>query len=43
VIGASDGVVSYDAEHHEVTKRYLHAGIARFVPSAEIVKMLAPA
>jgi isochorismate hydrolase len=42
VIIASDGVASYDLEHHEVSKRYLHAGIARFVPSAEIAKMLAP-
>jgi nicotinamidase-related amidase len=42
VIVASDCVASYDAEHHEVTKRYLDAGIARFVPSAEIAKMLAP-
>lgn len=41
VIVASDCVASYDAEHHEVTKRYLHAGIARFVPSDEIAKMLA--
>jgi len=42
VIVASDGVASYDVEHHEVTKRYLNAGIARFVSSAEIAKMLAP-
>src|SRR5262245_4068403 len=42
VLVASDCVASYDAEHHEVTKRYLDAGIARFVPSAEIAKMLAP-
>jgi nicotinamidase-related amidase len=42
VIVASDCVASYDAEHHEVTKRYLDAGIARFVPSAEIARMLAP-
>ena len=41
IIVASDCVASYDAEHHEVTKRYLHAGIARFVPSDEIAKMLA--
>jgi nicotinamidase-related amidase len=41
VIVASDGVASYDAEHHEVTKRYLDAGIARFVPSADIAKMVA--
>jgi nicotinamidase-related amidase len=42
VLIASDCVASYDAEHHEVTKRYLDAGIARFVPSAELAKMLAP-
>jgi nicotinamidase-related amidase len=42
VIVASDCVASYDAEHHEVTKRYLDAGIARFVSSAEIAKMLPP-
>jgi nicotinamidase-related amidase len=42
VIIASDCVASYDAEHHEVTKRYLDAGIARFVSSAEIAKMVAP-
>jgi len=42
VIIASDGVASYDLEHHEVTRRYLHAGIARFVPSAEIAKILTP-
>src|SRR5262245_47360841 len=41
VLVASDCVASYDEEHHEVTKRYLNAGIARFVPSAEIVKMVA--
>jgi nicotinamidase-related amidase len=40
VLVASDCVASYDAEHHEVTKRYLDAGIARFVPSAEIAEML---
>jgi nicotinamidase-related amidase len=42
VLIASDCVASYDAEHHEVTKRYLDAGIARFVLSAELAKMLAP-
>src|SRR5262245_10972349 len=42
VLVASDCVASYDAEHHEVTRRYLDAGIARFVPSAEIAKRLAP-
>src|SRR5262245_41013971 len=35
-------VASYDAEHHEVTRRYLDAGIARFVSSPEIAKLLAP-
>jgi len=42
VLIASDGVASYDAEHHEITKRYLNAGIARFVPTAELVRMLPP-
>lgn len=42
VLVASDCVASYDAEHHEVTRRYLDAGIARFVPSAEIAKLLVP-
>src|SRR5262249_29955318 len=42
VIVASDCVASYDAQHHEVTKRYLDAGIACFVPSGEIAKRLAP-
>lgn len=41
VILASDCVASYDPEHHEVTKRYLEAGIARFASNAEIGKMLA--
>jgi nicotinamidase-related amidase len=36
VMVASDGVATYDAEHHEVTKRYLDAGIARIISSAEI-------
>ena len=42
VLVASDCVASYDAGHHEVTKRYLDAGIARFQPSDEIAKMVAP-
>ena len=42
VMVASDCVASYDAEHHAVTKRYLDAGIARFVSSAELDKMLVP-
>jgi hypothetical protein len=42
VIVASDCVASYDAEHHEVTKRYLDAGIARFVSRDEIARMLPP-
>ena len=33
VLIASDCVASYDAEHHEVTKRYLDAGIARLMSS----------
>jgi len=40
VVVASDCVASYDSEHHEVTKRYLDAGIARFVPSDEIASSL---
>jgi nicotinamidase-related amidase len=40
VIIVSDGVASYDEQHHEITKRYLNAGIARFVLSAEIAQML---
>jgi isochorismate hydrolase len=42
VLVASDCVASYDAEHDEVTRRYLESGIARFVLSAEIAKLLAP-
>jgi nicotinamidase-related amidase len=42
VLVASDCVASYDAEHHEVTKRYLDAGIARFVSGTEIAKLLTP-
>jgi nicotinamidase-related amidase len=41
VLVASDCVSSYDAEHDEVTRRYLDAGIARFVSSAEIAELLA--
>jgi nicotinamidase-related amidase len=41
VLIASDCVASYDAEHHEVTKRYLNAGIARFASSAEIAQIMA--
>ena len=40
VIVASDCTASYDAEHDEVTRRYLDAGIAHFVSSAEIAQML---
>jgi nicotinamidase-related amidase len=40
VIVASDGVGSYDEEHHEVTKRYLDRAIARFLPSGEILELL---
>jgi len=40
VIVVSDGIASYDVEHHEITKRYLEGTIARFLPSAEIVKRL---
>jgi len=40
VLVVSDGVASYDAEHHEVTRRYLDGAIARFVPSNAIAEML---
>jgi nicotinamidase-related amidase len=40
VVVATDCVASYDTEHHEVTKRYLDAGIARFLSSDEIATML---
>jgi isochorismate hydrolase len=40
VLVVSDGVASYDAEHHEVTRRYLDGAIARFVPSNVIAEML---
>src|SRR5262245_27407637 len=42
VLVAVDGVASHDAEHHEVTKRYLHGKIARFLPSDEIAELLGP-
>lgn len=42
VVVASDCVASYDPEHHEVTKRYLDAGIARFVSGIEIAKLFPP-
>ncbi len=42
VLIASDCVASYDMEHHEVTVRYLGAGIARFASSQEIAKVLPP-
>lgn len=42
VVVASDCVASYDPEHHEVTKRYLDAGIARFVSGDEIAKSFPP-
>ena len=40
VIVASECVASYDEEHHEVTKRYLNGGIARFLSNAEIDELL---
>jgi nicotinamidase-related amidase len=40
VIVVSDGIASYDAEHHEITRRYLDGGIASFLPSAEVVTKL---
>ena len=40
VLVASDGIASYDLEHHEVTRRYLEGAIARFARSNEIIAML---
>ena len=40
VLVVSDGIASYDAEHHEVTSRYLEGAIARLVPSNEIAEMV---
>jgi nicotinamidase-related amidase len=40
VLVASDCVASYDAEHHEITRQYLHGKIARFLPSGEIAELL---
>jgi nicotinamidase-related amidase len=40
ILIASDGVSSYDAEHHEVTRRYLDGKIADFLPSSEIIRRL---
>lgn len=40
VIVASECIASYDEEHHEVTRRYLEQGIARFLTNSEIVKSL---
>ena len=40
VIVASECIGSYDAEHHEVSKRYLGGGIARVLSNAEILNVL---
>lgn len=40
VFVASECIASYDEEHHEVTRRYLEKGIARFLTNSEIVKSL---
>ena len=40
VLIASDCVASYDMEHHEMTMRYLGAGIARVMSGKEIAGML---
>ena len=40
VVLATEGIASYDDEHHEVTKRYLDGAIARLLPNNEIIKML---
>ena len=37
---ATEGIASYDDEHHEVTKRYMDGAIARILPNNEIIKML---
>jgi nicotinamidase-related amidase len=43
VIVVSDGVASYDTEHHEITKRYFNGAIARFLPSTEVAKLVSRA
>lgn len=40
VLIAADGVASYDAEHHEATRRYLDGKIADFVASDEMIRRL---
>ena len=42
VVVVSDGVASHDAEHHEVTRRYLDGKIARFLSSGEIAVLMEP-
>lgn len=41
VIVASDCIASYDAEHHDVTARYLEGHIARFMSNVDIGQRLA--
>jgi nicotinamidase-related amidase len=40
VVVATEGIASYDAVHHDMTKRYLDGAIARLLPNSEIMKML---
>jgi nicotinamidase-related amidase len=42
VIVASEATSSYDLEHHDVTRRYLHGRIATFLTNQEILATLAP-
>jgi nicotinamidase-related amidase len=41
VVVATECIASYDAAHHEITKRYLDGAIASLLPNSEIIKMLA--
>jgi nicotinamidase-related amidase len=40
VVVASDCIGSYDAEHHEVTVRYLNGKMARLASNAEVIQQL---
>lgn len=40
VVVAAEAVASYDRAHHDVTRRYLDGGIARFLTNAAILTML---
>src|SRR5262245_53005696 len=41
VIVATDCVTSYDPEHHDITIRYVEGKVARCLPTAEILALLA--